>query len=114
MCYGADIRLYKCHGLLRSGYPSHVFFSRSAGSHSVERTAPNHGIFPRCTVAIIRVNDTVNRENDTVNRENDTVNRGNDTVNRGNDTVNRESDTVNRENDTVNRENDTDIRSKYQ
>ena len=28
-CYGADIRRYKCHGLLRSGYPSHpshVFF----------------------------------------------------------------------------------------
>ena len=59
------------HGLPRSGYPplqmSRIiaewisvarFFSRSGLFHSVEHTAQNRGISPRCTVAILRQNDT--------------------------------------------------------
>ena len=42
-----------------------ILFSRNGLSHPVKQTAQNRGIFPHCTVAILRKNDTVNRENDT-------------------------------------------------
>ena len=45
------------------------FLIRGGLSHSVEQTAQNRGISPRCTVAILRENDTVYRENDTDIRE---------------------------------------------
>ena len=48
------------------------FSSRSGLSRSVEQIAQNRGISSRCTVAIIRENDTVNREHDTVNRQHNT------------------------------------------
>ena len=62
---GADIRSMKSHGFSRSGYPPSKtvtdfcerisvipVFSRSGLPHSVEQTAQNRGISPRCTVAI--------------------------------------------------------------
>ena len=45
------------------------FFSPTGLSHPVEQTAQNYGISLRCTVAVIRCDDTVNRENDTDIRE---------------------------------------------
>ena len=50
-CHGADIRRYKCHGLLRSGY---VFFHGAVYLTPWSKTVLNRGISPRCTVAIIR------------------------------------------------------------
>ena len=46
-----------------------TFFSPGGLSNSVEQTARNCGICPRCTVAILRRNDTVDRENGTDIRE---------------------------------------------
>ena len=40
------------HGLSRSGYPWHVFF-HGAVYLTVDQTAQNRGISPRCTVAIV-------------------------------------------------------------
>ena len=51
--HGADIRLLKIHGFLRSGYPSNGFFTeRITSLRQINRT--HRGIYPRCTGATIR------------------------------------------------------------